>query len=753
MKIKSLFLSLQIFILIFTGSVRSQNGWKWITPYPHGNAIYSIAVTGNYTYFLSNMNTVSVTSDSGKTVNNLSLFSTPKDNTGLEQAIAFADSLNGFLLYSSEEFRTTDGGKTWMPTFKTGLHEVTFADSKTGWEIGASSILKTTNGGQNWFNLPSSNWSSNEYLSCIYALDSLNVWVISSSHDPYKGVKIFYSRDGGNTWSFQNEGFNSNSINQVTLTALKINSSGLGILTASIKETLSQTPWIHRSVILRTEDFGKTWAVIDSSIAGDLSSIISVNDSIWVIHGTGKDNGNMTLQYRSTDFGRSFTGGTIIKPEVSNAFFSISAYNPQQKVIFLATFWELYRSLDYGLTYTRVTSETALNVFDFALDNNGSGPQKALAVSRNDNAYLFSKDGGRTWTKDLLEFSSQSEYMIGVSLSMGMAYIFTSENVYKSAYGDRKWIRTSYPDFFRPNSYFYSGSYGGDKLFYLFDTYAPPLYYSADGGAQWISSPTPANYTFNSLKFTGSEDIIGCGSYRNSSVENGFIFAGSSGGTNWKITQTKEVLKDIFMLSKSTGYCLSDYKLLMTKDNWNSLQQVFDSSPNAFIDAVVFEDSVHGILRTSNYHFYETFDKGNSWNQSGIEMPMLNRVEKMQYNNQGDLLVLGDRGLIVKLSEKSTQNKTEEQGSSQKLSYELFQNYPNPFNPVTQIGFRLSKKGGCELKVYDVLGREVVTLLNETKEAGDYSVSFNASELPSGIYIYRLKAGTQVFVRKMLLLK
>ncbi|MCU7492631.1 MAG: T9SS type A sorting domain-containing protein [Ignavibacteria bacterium] len=263
----------------------------------------------------------------------------------------------------------------------------------------------------------------------------------------------------------------------------------------------------------------------------------------------------------------------------------------------------------------------------------------------------------------------------------------------------------------------------------------------------------PADYTFKSLKFAGSEEIIGCGSYRNLSVENGFIFAGQSGGTNWKITQTKEILTDIAMTSGNTGFCLSDYKMFMTNDNWNSMRQVFDSAPNAYIDAVTFEDSAHGLLRTSNYHFYDTSDKGDSWHQSGLEMPMSMRVKKMQYNNQGDLLVLGDRGFILKLSEKNSQNKTEEQETSQKLKYELFQNYPNPFNPVTQISFSLHEKGSVELKVFDVLGREIKTLLNEVKDAGTYSVPFNASELPSGIYISRLKAGSEVMVRKMLLLR
>ncbi|MBN1633784.1 MAG: T9SS type A sorting domain-containing protein [Ignavibacteria bacterium] len=85
--------------------------------------------------------------------------------------------------------------------------------------------------------------------------------------------------------------------------------------------------------------------------------------------------------------------------------------------------------------------------------------------------------------------------------------------------------------------------------------------------------------------------------------------------------------------------------------------------------------------------------------------------------------------------------------------YNLFQNYPNPFNPVTNIKFDLPKEGLVTLKVYDVLGREVKNIVNEFKQAGSYIVSFDGSELSSGIYFYRLESGNFVQVRRMVLIK
>jgi hypothetical protein len=83
----------------------------------------------------------------------------------------------------------------------------------------------------------------------------------------------------------------------------------------------------------------------------------------------------------------------------------------------------------------------------------------------------------------------------------------------------------------------------------------------------------------------------------------------------------------------------------------------------------------------------------------------------------------------------------------------LEQNYPNPFNPTTVVGFQLSVVGDVTLKVYDALGREVATLVNERLSAGTHSVEFDASDLASGVYLYRLTVGGESFTKRMTVLK
>jgi hypothetical protein len=85
--------------------------------------------------------------------------------------------------------------------------------------------------------------------------------------------------------------------------------------------------------------------------------------------------------------------------------------------------------------------------------------------------------------------------------------------------------------------------------------------------------------------------------------------------------------------------------------------------------------------------------------------------------------------------------------------FELYQNYPNPFNPVTNISYTIPHRGFVQLKVYDMLGRQVAELINEAKDAGEYTIRFNGKSLSSGIYYYQLKSEGHVACKKFILLK
>ena len=85
--------------------------------------------------------------------------------------------------------------------------------------------------------------------------------------------------------------------------------------------------------------------------------------------------------------------------------------------------------------------------------------------------------------------------------------------------------------------------------------------------------------------------------------------------------------------------------------------------------------------------------------------------------------------------------------------YTLYRNYPNPFNSTTTISYQIPKAGLVTLKIYNALGKEVATAVEEFKPAGRYEFEFDGSALPSGVYFYRIVAGNYTSVKKMILLK
>jgi len=144
---------------------------------------------------------------------------------------------------------------------------------------------------------------------------------------------------------------------------------------------------------------------------------------------------------------------------------------------------------------------------------------------------------------------------------------------------------------------------------------------------------------------------------------------------------------------------------------------------------------------------YFTTDGGSSWNSAGLDSTAV-----IALVSSGDSIyaVTYYDGLYVltRTGVSSVRGSPKTPGS-----FALFQNYPNPFNPTTVISYRLPVVGHVTLKVYDVLGREVTTLVDNIQSQGKHEVRFDGSHFASGVYFYRLSAAGQVKVSKMLMLK
>jgi hypothetical protein len=146
---------------------------------------------------------------------------------------------------------------------------------------------------------------------------------------------------------------------------------------------------------------------------------------------------------------------------------------------------------------------------------------------------------------------------------------------------------------------------------------------------------------------------------------------------------------------------------------------------------------------------YKSIDGGNSWNASPV--PTTRLLSSVYFHNEDRGFAVGDSGLIFFTSHGTTD--VEERGSSLPLKFTLHQNYPNPFNPSTTFEFVLPLASRVSLKIFNVLGQEIATILDDHLAGGIHTVHWIARDFASGIYFYRLQAGGGSLIKKMVLIK
>jgi hypothetical protein len=140
------------------------------------------------------------------------------------------------------------------------------------------------------------------------------------------------------------------------------------------------------------------------------------------------------------------------------------------------------------------------------------------------------------------------------------------------------------------------------------------------------------------------------------------------------------------------------------------------------------------------------FFSGDSFNVSNTQ-DLINLQPGEFYIYSTKKLPTPEQGILTSLRDFNSSD------NSVPLEFNLEQNYPNPFNPTTSIKFSIPTSEFVSLKIFDILGKEIAALVNEQKAAGTYTISFDAADLSSGVYFYRLNSGDKIEIKKMLLVK
>ncbi|MBE0570115.1 MAG: T9SS type A sorting domain-containing protein [Ignavibacteriaceae bacterium] len=700
----------------------------------------------NIGYVVGHNETILKTTDGGanwisqSSGSSFDLFSVDFVNTLIGYAVGGKDSSN-FL-------KTTDGGSNWaQKTINLGslstpiLNCVEFVDANIGY-IGSEgqflnhsgNISKTTDGGETWnsstlwrptqIELSEHSAEDNTFdvqrgIRSIYFRDANNGYAVGGTRDGW-WRSIFATTDAGATWQ-KKYGYSE----QTGLLSVFVNSSGQGLAVG------------YSGVIYKTEINESSWSQILSGnnnlyYSGDwITSVFMVNDTvgwaagyrkgIWYYPIILKTTNGGKIWETNSEFGNSF----IISP--ASIFFlneNIGWVNFYDK--------SAYKTTDGGETW--LPTGNAGNQKLFINQDTGWAVYEPLGVFK-------STDGGNNWVQK----SSVSSRSIFFSDNNNGWAVGSSGSIIKSIDGGESWFSKSSGTSLKLNSvHFFDNNLGvcaGNSGIVLL---------TADGGENWITKSTGASANLNTVLFTNACTIWMAGS-------NGAIINSTDLGNTWTSYSgiTEENLFSASFINEYTGWFAG----------WNGtiIKYLSDITP---VELVSFTANVQNNKVTLNWqtatelnnsgYQIERNTVNDNWINLGFVPGYGNSSSPKLYSFVDDNISAGTR-FQYRLKQIDNDGKFDYSNIVEveifPSNFELFQNYPNPFNPSTTIGFSLPKASQIKINIYNMIGELVETLADGTFEQGYHNISFNAANIPSGTYIYRLESSEFVQIKKMVLIK
>jgi hypothetical protein len=307
------------------------------------------------------------------------------------------------------------------------------------------------------------------------------------------------------------------------------------------------------------------------------------------------------------------------------------------------------------------------------------------------------------------------------------------------------------------------------------------LFFSTNNGTSWLNTNLTTKWVF-SLQANGTGLFVGTDDR---------VFHAISNGSSWAVANTSSGINDarVLALMGENLYAATGYMGIFRSTN-NSTSWTKIKNDGAMDLAVIGTNIFVGM--SGGMGVYRSTDSGGTWTQENVGLSVPN-VQVLAVS--GKNLFAGTFGNGVYLSTNNATNWTEvndglpqfvnvnvleiigadlfactdkgiyrrsltemvtgvnRQKSEMPQKFRLDQNYPNPFNPTTTISFSLPSKSFVTLKIYDVLAKEVATLVNDELPAGTHSLTWNAGGAPSGVYFYQFQAGSYRDIKRLSLIK
>jgi photosystem II stability/assembly factor-like uncharacterized protein len=608
----------------------------------------------------------------------------------------------------SKIYRSTDNGDNWTEVADLSARSFAINDSGHIYAVhttGNGTVHKTTDNGNTW-----------QQVLSIPNDDKQDIAINDSGHIFIVGSSVRRSTDYGATWIDKVNGLFQNGY--VRITSIAVNDSGHLFIGCAGE------PYTEYGIFKSTNN-GDLWVRVKSGIQVENHHNIVINNLGHIFvgsYGSGI--------WKSTDYGVTWTQQNT---GLGHFFFSSMHIASNGDIYAGAEGGGIYRSTDEATTWQQVGFSAAVVRKITVNPVNGNLFTAVSGISR-------SIDSGQTWrpvNNGLTNYDTKTIVIKedGTIFCGGNGgNYYPPPRVFRSTDNGNSWVKAD------------TGLYGNpinvmtvddDGNIYAGDHDA--VYKSTNNGSNWISIGGPGDAI--GLAFNSAGDLF--------SSKYMDVWRKLNGDSVWTKMPTQGYWFDHSLFIGSNDYIYANQ--YRSTDNGETWTQMNSLGADAFAFA---ENSLGHLFAGHGLGVYRSTDFGDNWTQVNDGLTFT-EVLSLDIDSDG-YLYAGTKGRSVFKTVNPTTDV--EDVKLEPTTFYLEQNYPNPFNPSTKISWQSPVGSWQTIKVYDVLGNEIATLVDEFKPAGRYEVEFNSHSgnvrnLPSGVYFYQLKVGNYMEIRKMLLLK
>jgi photosystem II stability/assembly factor-like uncharacterized protein len=682
------------------------------------------------------------TDDGGLTWAVLDTFPKPAYSSKLQ----FFNISNGIFLhedyYGSSLYKTSDGGLTWaiIKSWNTRVTSIRFKNENIGYATYSDNLYRTSDGGVNWsaFNLSGYNVSKVEInRDSVIALYGYRTY-------PFYKTSLHVSSNNGVTWTTSE--FNANIIYSMfifnsdkiflckdkylikasnlgsvwakipigptyNLTGISFNQSGQPFAVGWKQDSLTNN---YESAIISYSPLWRTKSIHPNL---KFNFLASKNDSEIFIVGRNYANGGNALILKCNNEGDSIhIKYSSINPAINGINFlnSTIGFAVGDNGIILKT----TNGGDHWFELQNVTNENLNTVF-FDSQIGFVGGTNGLVMKTTDE--------GLTWS------------FINTGITKDIKSIYIKDN-------NILWI------------------VGKEGL----------LMKSENQGLSWLSTPIQNEHHLNTITAIDSYITVIFG--ENIFDQTGVMYQSTNSGKTWNIKQLPQT-NGINLAIKSSNdkvWAVGNNGTIIKSNVWYVPVELSSFAASSSKNTVYLAWSTASELNNYGFEIERKDDKTDlpdvkaGWRTIGFREGKGTSTEQQNYSYTDDLFGVNAHKLYYRLKQIDYDGQFEYSNVLEvevtPLTFALYQNYPNPFNPSTKISWQSPVGSHQTVKVFDVLGREVATLVDEYKEAGYHEVEFNTSSgirnlpagrqgLASGIYFYQLRTGNYIATKKMMVIR